>query len=43
MLRTFTLPARRWWAAAAVLMAALSLSGCGYNNFQTLDEQVKAA
>ena len=39
----FTLPARPWWAAAAVLLTALSLSGCGYNNFQTLDEQVKAA
>ena len=43
MLRTVTLPARRWWAAASVLLAALSLSGCGYNNFQMLDEQVKAA
>ena len=26
----------------AVLSAALALSGCGYNQFQTLDEQVKA-
>ena len=26
-----------------VLIAALSLSGCGYNDFQTLDEGVKAA
>jgi len=47
MLRTFTLPASsclaRCWATAAALLAALSLSGCGYNNFQTLDEQVKAA
>ena len=43
MLRTFTLPARRWRAVALVLLAALGLSGCGYNNFQTLDEQVKAA
>ena len=29
-----------WFAA---LSAALALSGCGYNQFQTLDEQVKAA
>ncbi len=29
-----------WWAAIA---AALLLSGCGYNEFQRLDEQVKAA
>jgi LemA protein len=29
-----------WIAAAA---AAFSLSGCGYNDFQRLDEQVKAA
>ena len=28
-----------WFAA---LSAALALSGCGYNQFQTLDEQVKA-
>ena len=28
------------WTAA--LTAALALSGCGYNQFQTLDEQVKA-
>jgi LemA protein len=28
------------WMAA--LTAALALSGCGYNQFQTLDEQVKA-
>src|SRR5262245_8759399 len=28
-----------WWA----LFAALTLSGCGYNDFQTKDEQVKAA
>ena len=26
-----------------VLIAVLSLSGCGYNDFQTLDEGVKAA
>ena len=29
------------WALATVVM--LSLSGCGYNTFQTTDEQVKAA
>jgi len=29
------------WLAA--LATALALSGCGYNQFQTLDEQVKAA
>ena len=28
-----------WFAA---LTAALALSGCGYNDFQRLDEQVKA-
>ena len=27
----------------AVLLAAFTLSGCGYNDFQTKDEQVKAA
>ena len=27
----------------AVALAALTLSGCGYNDFQTKDEQVKAA
>src|SRR5512143_1888872 len=31
---------RPWLVALA---AALSLSGCGYNEFQRLDEQVKAA
>jgi LemA protein len=30
-----------FWVAA--LFAALGLSGCGYNDFQTKDEQVKAA
>ena len=29
-------------AAGLALLAAVALSGCGYNNFQTLDEQVKA-
>src|SRR5947208_15840494 len=31
---------KRW---LLVLLAALSLSGCGYNDFQKLDEQTKAA
>src|SRR5947208_10884485 len=31
---------KRW---LLVLLAALSLSGCGYNDFQRLDEQTKAA
>ncbi|GAB7562072.1 LemA family protein [Methylobacillus methanolivorans] len=30
------------WLKLAALMMVLSLSGCGYNTFQTLDEQVKA-
>jgi LemA protein len=34
---------RRFWRAAAALIAILALSGCGYNKFQQLDEQVKAA
>lgn len=34
---------RRALAAAAALTAALTLSGCGYNQFQTLDEQTKSA
>jgi LemA protein len=29
------------WIAS--LLAALTLSGCGYNDFQTKDEQVKAS
>ena len=33
----------RWTAWFAALLAALMLSGCGYNDFQRLDEQVKAA
>jgi LemA protein len=31
---------KRWFL---ILMAVLSLSGCGYNEFQKLDEQTKAA
>ncbi len=34
---------RRLWLAALALGAALGLSGCGYNDFQRLDEQVKAS
>ena len=30
-------------AFSLALLALLSLSGCGYNSFQTLDEQVKAS
>jgi LemA protein len=37
-----SLPAVRVRAAAFALFATLGLSGCGYNNFQSLDEQVKA-
>ena len=34
---------RRLWSIVAALVAAFALSGCGYNRFQQLDEQVKAA
>ena len=34
---------RTRWHWLIALIAALSLSGCGYNEFQRLDEQVKAA
>jgi len=30
------------WLKGAVLLMVLSLSGCGYNKFQSLDEEVKA-
>ena len=43
MLGFISLPAGRAWAAALALVATLGLSGCGYNNFQALDEQVKAS
>ena len=33
----------RWQSALFAVVAALTLSGCGYNEFQTLDEQVTAA
>ena len=34
---------RRLWLAACALTVTLALGGCGYNNFQSLDEQVKAS
>jgi LemA protein len=33
----------RWSTLLAALAAALALTGCGYNDFQRLDEQTKAA
>jgi len=33
----------RVWAGVLALAAVLELSGCGYNDFQRLDEQTKAA
>jgi LemA protein len=33
----------RFLATGLAIVATLGLSGCGYNNFQTLDEQVKSA
>ena len=33
----------RNWMTLFILMLTLSLSGCGYNTFQTSDEQVKAS
>jgi LemA protein len=34
---------QRLWLAALALAATLGLTGCGYNDFQRLDEQTKAA
>jgi LemA protein len=34
---------RQAWTAAVAVLAAFSLSGCGYNDFQRLDEAVKAS
>jgi LemA protein len=34
---------RKFMAWLAASLAALALSGCGYNEFQSRDEQVKAA
>ncbi|MGB6449432.1 MAG: LemA family protein, partial [Steroidobacteraceae bacterium] len=33
---------RKFWIGSAVLLALL-LAGCGYNSFQSQDEQVKSA
>ncbi len=43
MIQAISLRVGRGLVAGLAVLAALSLSGCGYNNFQTLDEQVKAA
>jgi LemA protein len=40
---TFLALVRRLSLAAAACLSALALGGCGYNDFQTLDEGVKAA
>ena len=42
MLHTLAAPGRRLAGALAMLVAVLGLSGCGYNSFQNLDEQVQA-
>ena len=34
---------RKLWLAALALTATFALSGCGYNEFQKLDEEVKAS
>ena len=34
---------RRLWLAVLALTATFALSGCGYNQFQKLDEEVKAS
>ncbi|MES2000679.1 MAG: LemA family protein [Pseudomonadota bacterium] len=34
---------RNWLTSMLLILTALSLSGCGYNTFQTQDEQVKAS
>ena len=33
----------KFWLATLALTASLTLSGCGYNDFQKLDEEVKAS
>ncbi len=43
MNRAISMRFGRALAAGLALLAVLSLSGCGYNRFQSLDEQVKAA
>src|SRR5512132_3836845 len=34
---------RAFWLVALALASTMGLSGCGYTDFQRLDEQVKAA
>ena len=34
---------RAWWSVGFIALALLGLSGCGYNNLQRQDENVKAA
>lgn len=34
---------RRHWLVAATVASTVALSGCGYNDFQRLDEEVKAS
>ncbi len=43
MLHALFTSTRRSWAAALAVVAAVGLSGCGYNDFQRLDESVKAS
>jgi LemA protein len=43
MLYTFVLSTRSILATVAALLTVISLSGCGYNDFQRLDESVKAS
>jgi LemA protein len=42
-MRRFSSPSGHSWGTVLALFCTLALSGCGYNNFQTLDEQVTAA
>ena len=34
---------KRWFLILISILGLFSLSGCGYNQFQTLDEQVKSS
>jgi LemA protein len=43
MTATISTRTGRIWLALFAIAASLGLSGCGYNNFQSLDEQVKAS
>jgi len=43
MLRDHQATLFRWRSAALVLLVAGALGGCGYNDFQRLDESVKAS